>query len=95
MPSWSSTSPNASIHDTSWIRAALPLVSSPPLPSPTTSVLLYDHLGGRLSVEVSCLCIYRLGEGEQVLYLLAVFQLTDFETVILCIESQDMVSLLE
>ncbi len=79
MSPWSSGSP------TDW--APLPSVPSSTLfflpPSSPTSVLMDDHLGGRLPMEVGCLGVDGLGEGEQVLYSLAILQLPNLEAVVL------------
>lgn len=46
-------------------------------------------------MEVGCFCTHRLGEGEKVLYSLAILKLTNLETIVLCIETEDVISLLE
>ena len=48
-------------------------------------MLVYHHLSWGFLVEVGCLCIHWLSEGEKVLDPLPVLQLSDLEAVVLCI----------
>ena len=72
------------------------------LPTPLHSFLLlslpllmHNHLRWRLFVEICNLRAHRLRQGEKVLDLLPVLQLPHFESVILCIQPKDMLTLLE
>ena len=53
------------------------------------------YLCGRLFEEVGGLLADGLREGEQVLYLLAVLQLSDLEPVVLSVQPQHLLPLLE
>ncbi len=46
-------------------------------------------------MKVGGLCTHGSCEGKEVLYSLAIFQLTNLETVVLCVEPEDVISLLK